>query len=330
MPTDTSLDSLDRALPRLITADRLLNPHARRFNDVDWRPAERDSAVFVDAGAAQAWFSENRLKLRQLVDLAAAQGSDITVCRMVEALWGGLLKCRAHRLFLPAHQLAVTAASRAQNPAEALIYARTSWSLRVIGSIEQAKLVAQQGRAIAMRTGDRHSESLAASAEGRAYLAANNPQAAITALEHSLELAKQLGENRSSALRLQHLAECHTALGQLDRAEQRLNTALQILTALGDAEGTGRARCILADTLLADNQPDEALKLLLQTLEDLVRPGAEVNRGDVLIRAGHASAALGDRDGARSYYQQASIQYSRAESWDNFAEASAAIKSIHD
>lgn len=327
MPTDTALDLPERALPKLLVADRILNPHARRFNDADWRPAERD-AVLIDAGHARAWFSENRLKLRQLVDVAAADGNDTTVCRMVEALWGGLLKSRAHRLFLPAHQLAVTAAGRVQNPAEALIYARTSWSLRAIGSIEQATLMAQQGRAIAIRTDDPHSESLAASAEGRAYLAANNPTAAIAALEDSLQIAEQLGESRSSALRLQHLAECHIALGQPDRAEQRLQAALQILSSMADAEGTARARCILADTMLTGNRPDEALLLLQQSLEEITHPSAEVYQGDVLVRAGHASTALKDRYSARAYYHRACLQYSLAESWDNLAEATTALNGI--
>lgn len=308
-------------LPRLLEADWRIDPFAVRYNDCDFQAGRR--GTLPDAAASLRWFVAERALLRDLIVDVAEAGHDALVCRMVEALWGGLVESRAYPMFQPVLRRAIGAAQRARNPAQSLFHVRLSLSLCATGDAIEAKRVAVAGRAVATFAEDQRSVSLAACAQGQAHLALGEFGSAISAHERALRISRRVGDEHSIAMQLQHLAEAQVAGGWPRAAAESLSKAIASLKPRSDIAALARARCVLAEVLRTDQRPNEALHVAQTAIDELELTDLSggVSLADALVRAGRAARDINRTEKARSAFEKAAQLYEAVEDRTNYDAA---------
>ncbi|MEU8617910.1 hypothetical protein [Streptomyces sp. NPDC048623] len=122
--------------------------------------------------------------------------------------------------------------------------------------------------------------------------------------------SERLSAPHQTANARQYVADLAGRRGNLALAETELRAALADVTAAGRPWRGSRPRCLLAQFLLARQEPAEAVELLHQAIGDAVRhddAGFPLAPSYALL--GHASSHQGDFGGAVRYLSEAAARY---------------------
>ncbi|MGI8312142.1 tetratricopeptide repeat protein [Saccharopolyspora hattusasensis] len=316
-------------LPDAVDADYALNPRPPRYNPAyeELRSGARTSR-FGHPREAMTWFTTHLGTLRGLLHQAHEHENHIAVCDLAEASWGAILKARLNRYLVESHELAVVSARECGSPAESILTTRLSWGYRRTDRITEAITTAITARRIAIKAGDDWAESTAWSAEGRAYQAAEEYHDALERFLKSLAIAERLGDSRSIALTLRHIAECHTAQRRYAEACEYLENAAARMDTIGDKEGYAGVLVTLAAPRIANGQAALALDDMFIALEIMRDSGSDAYVGDVLASAGDAAAALGHTSDARQHYTQAHDLFAAVDDTTNADRMTAALAAL--
>ncbi|MFH9725404.1 hypothetical protein ACH4M4_20925 [Streptomyces sp. NPDC017254] len=143
------------------------------------------------------------------------------------------------------------------------------------------------------------------------------PEAPDTAWERFEEAARVL---RSEAERLfvphhvanarQFVADMAAQRGDMDLAESELRAALKDVDVSGRPWRGSRPRALLAQILLAKNEPEEATELLHRAISDAVRhDDAEFPLAPTYALLGHAASHLGDSGAAVRHLSESAARF---------------------
>ncbi|WP_435192371.1 hypothetical protein [Streptomyces sp. bgisy126] len=124
--------------------------------------------------------------------------------------------------------------------------------------------------------------------------------------------AERLGAPHQTANARQFAADVAGRRGDVARAEAELRAALVDVDASDRPWRGSRPRALLAQTVLARQEPAEAVELLHRAIADAVRyDDADFPMAPTYALLGHASSHLGDRAGAVRHLSEAAARFDR-------------------
>ncbi|HEY8980284.1 MAG TPA: BTAD domain-containing putative transcriptional regulator [Streptomyces sp.] len=249
---------------------------------------------------AQRWFARERTTLQACVALADRRGLD----RYAVALARNLAFCLDARgyleEFLEMGRIAVRAARRLDDAA--LLGVSLSnlgiacWKL---GRLVEGTEVAEEGRAIAARFGDRQTEAHSEGTLGMFKSMLGRFPEALSHLEKTISYERELGTPRAEAESLTVLSTLYEQWGRYADAEKAARRALEIGAHLEPYEGKFLALADLAMALMGQDAHEEAhreLERARHLCDDWKDPSAVsivmALSADVLQRLGHTDEAL--------------------------------------
>ncbi|MEV4947029.1 hypothetical protein [Streptomyces sp. NPDC053755] len=129
--------------------------------------------------------------------------------------------------------------------------------------------------------------------------------------------AERLSVPHQVANARQFVADMAGRRGDVASAETELRAALKDIEAAGRPWRGSRPRALLAQTLLARNEPAEAVELLHQAIADAVRhDDTEFPLAPTYALLGHAASHLGDHGGAVRHLSEAAARFDQAGAHD--------------
>ncbi|MFF2774008.1 hypothetical protein ACFVU3_03795 [Streptomyces sp. NPDC058052] len=142
------------------------------------------------------------------------------------------------------------------------------------------------------------------------------------AVDALLAEATRLGHPHQCANARQFRADMSGRRGDLAEAERELRAALQDIEAAGRPWRRPRPSALLAQTLLAQDQPQEAVDLLHSAIADAVAyDDTSFALAPTYRLLGHASTHLGDFDGAVRHLSEAAARFDQTEEPGEATEA---------
>lgn len=298
-------------LRRAAEADKVINPFPRRFSDVY---ADLDSGVFADAKAALAWADAERASLLAAQQVAADQGWTELVYQFGEVLWNPLRPNYTAGELVSSQFLGANAAADAGHILEVVCRTRQGFGETNLGHHEAAVAVCTIAVERASEVGDPWLESGALSTRARAHLKADDPHAALPDLYRALEIAEEMSDARSIALRHRRLGETalHPKIADTQLALHHLRLAASMFTGIGDDIGHARTVMQLARALTLNGHAAEAASELA-AIEQAVRDYGSVGYlADLCALLGEVHTSLGDTADAHRRYNQAIDYYTAA------------------
>jgi tetratricopeptide (TPR) repeat protein len=157
-------------------------------------------------------------------------------------------------------------------------------------------------------------ESGALSTRARAHLKADDPHAARPDLERALEIAEEMNDARSVALRHRRLGEnaLHPKIADARLAVHHLRLAASMFAGIGDHIGHARTVMHLARALTLNGQAAEALTALTAIEQAVHDYGSVGYLADLYTVLGEVHVALGNTAEARHHFGQAIDYYTAA------------------
>lgn len=218
-----------------------------------------------ELAAGQAQAAADRLE--DAVTLARRLGDEVG-----EAEAGGLLAQAYLRL-----DLREEAARQASEALEIARARRDEEAARHLEGLLQIAMSSPEETEMSIAFGD-----------GREALLRGDAEQAVTHLERSLKLAKDLGHRVAEGASTQLLAQAYLETGEQDRAETLAEQAKEVSEALGDAEATHRAQ------------------QLKEQAEALSQPSCPVEEGIAAeLRNGQSALSDGDMERGVSHLERA-------------------------
>ncbi|MFG3193504.1 hypothetical protein [Streptomyces omiyaensis] len=156
--------------------------------------------------------------------------------------------------------------------------------------------------------------------------ASRDPAGAAERFERSVGAlraeALRLGHPHQSANARQFRADVLARRGAMPEAERELREALQDLETAGRPWRRPRPSALLAQVLLAQDQPQEAVDLLHAALADAVaHDDTTFAAAPTYLLLGHASSHLGDHGGAVRHLSEAAVRFDQADEPGSATEA---------
>lgn len=298
-------------LRRAAAADKVINPFPRRFSDVY---ADLDTGMFADAKAALDWADTERANLLAAQQVAADQGWTELVYQFGEVLWNPLRPNYTAGELVNSQFLGANAAADAGHILEIVCRTRQGFGETNLGHHEAAVAICTIAVERAAEVGDPWLQSGALSTRARAHLKADDPHTALPDLQRALEIAEEMNDARSIALRHRRLGETalHPKIADARLALHHLRLAASMFTGIGDGIGHARTVLHLARALTLDGQADEAVSELA-AIEQAVRDYGSVGYlADLCAALGEVHAARGETAEADRRYGQAIDYYTAA------------------
>lgn len=239
-------------------------------------PGPATGGPFEDKKAALAWLDGQEEDLLPVLKAAESAGWDDLIVGMVDAWWPYFLHRHPYKLWIDAHVIGVAAARRAENaPALRQMLASGAIGLSARGHITRA----------------------------------------VQWYEEVLEGARTAGDTRDEGQALLGLGACHLESGQLDRARQRLDTAMFLWEAYGYPRGVGLAEITLGEVCLAEANPTAAREHLASAHNRLTELGEAYEGARALALHGHARARSGETTEGIAELQLALETITRSPRW---------------
>ena len=176
---------------------------------------------------------------------------------------------------------------------------------REIGAYKKALEYHQEGLSIAVEIGFRAGEAMTRVSQGRLYLDLGECSLAENEFLKSLEISQNVGLPDCQGNALWGLGLVFQARGDLVKAIEALQQALQALEQAGEGDYATIVRSDLAICQLEAGQIDQAYRLSCRALAELETHagGEELQR--LYWQHSQVAAAAGDRNGARQALQKA-------------------------
>ncbi|MFD0204067.1 MULTISPECIES: hypothetical protein [Saccharothrix] len=298
-------------LRRAAAADKVINPFPRRFSDVY---VDLDTGMFDDAKAALDWVDTERANLLAAQQVAADQGWTELVYQFGEVLWNPLRPNYTAGELVRSQFLGANAAADAGHILEVVCRTRQGFGETNLGHHEAAVAICTIAVERATEVGDPWLQSGALSTRARAHLKANDPHAALPDLQRSLNIAEEMNDARSIALRHRRLGETalHPKISDARLAAHHLRLAASMFSGIGDDIGYARTVLHLARALTLNGQAAEAASELAEIEQAVHDYGSVGYLADLCTVLGEVHAALGDMAEADRRYGQAIDYYTAA------------------
>lgn len=315
-------------LPLAAQADFCLGGQRHRYNADHYADLVSGcrKPCFLDNRAAMTWYAMEIGTLASIQGQALVDGDHGAVWRLAEALWGYVVKTRNVEVLRRTHLPGCDSARQTGSPVASVLWTRVSWGHRHQGRLRDAVGAATTAYRLATQSGDAEAESLALNAQGQALRCEKAFPEALTFLRRSLRIADRLGNTEQAAMCLRHIAACYLARGQPEEATGHLRAAAARMRLADSPDGLGRVLIMLAQIQIKTD-PDHTLDLAHAALEAMQSSGSDCYLGDAFACAGAATAALGQREQARQYYQRAQDYYAMARNADGVRRMATALVS---
>jgi tetratricopeptide (TPR) repeat protein len=298
-------------LRRAAAADKVINPFPRRFSPVY---TDLDTGMFDDAKTALDWADTERANLLAAQQVAADQGWTELVYQFGEVLWNPLRPNYTAGELVSSQFLGANAAADAGHILEVVCRTRQGFGETNLGQHEAAVAICTTAVERAAEVGDAWLQSGALSTRARAHLKADDPHAALPDLQRALEIAEEMNDARSIALRHRRLGETalHPKIADAGLALHHLRLAASMFAGIDDDIGHARTVLHLARALTLNGQAAEAVSELA-AIEQAVRDYGSVGYlADLCTVLGEVHAALGETVVANRRYGQAIDYYTAA------------------
>ncbi|MEU6201512.1 BTAD domain-containing putative transcriptional regulator [Streptomyces sp. NPDC047061] len=323
--TDGAPEERDRAVERMLTwylhtanaADILLSPHSARV-PLDPLPPDCGPLEFTTPEQALHWCETERANLVAAVHLAAATGHPGIAWRLSATLWTFFhRRLHAHDWY-STNQVALAAATAAGDlPGQATAHNHLAGALMTMRRLEQSITHFRRTIELNRMLGNSYNTAMGLSNLGTVYLEAGQLRKSVEYLRRALARIRVADAPWAKALVLANLGDAYQRLGLFDQAIDCLKEALSVVHALGDHWIEGVALDILGTVYFRLRRHDEAFENYHQALE---RHRGASNRGrqcETLRNLGDLHLAVGDRDAARSCWQQALTLLEEVEEFDH-------------
>jgi tetratricopeptide (TPR) repeat protein len=161
------------------------------------------------------------------------------------------------------------------------------------------------GLASARALDDRQDEGNRLGNLGLAYSDLGQVERAIDYHQQALEIAREIGDRRGEGARLGNLGIAYAVLGQVERAIEYYEQALEIAREIGDRRGEGADLGNLGLAYYILGQVERAIEYYEQALEISREIGDRRGEGDDLGNLGNAYYSLGQVERAIEHYEKA-------------------------
>ncbi len=229
----------------------------------------------------------------------------------------------AQRYFEQAAELAVEATTRAG------LLDRAGWLAFYAGRPEEARRLLEDSIALYEAEGDAHRAARVTGHLGEVLWRSGEHEEAIARTEHALEVVSTGEPDEELAQLAARLASAYAFTGDLDRAAESAELALDVSESLGLPEALARALLAKAGLVEARGYPEESFALLKQALEIAVANDlheravtAYFNLSDRSFRRDDYASALGYLDRALELNR---LVGSRVGEWSVLAESAYAL-----
>jgi tetratricopeptide (TPR) repeat protein len=163
----------------------------------------------------------------------------------------------------------------------------------------------QAGLASASALDDRQDEGAFLGNLGIAYADLGQVERAIESYEAALEIRRDIGDQRGESNDLGNLGNAYRHLGQVERAIESYEAALEIHREIGDRRGEGNSLGSLGIAYADLGQVERAIEYYQQALEISRETGDRRGEGSHLGNLGNAYRHLGQVERAIEHYEQA-------------------------
>lgn len=265
-----------------------------------------EPARFDSDAAALDWLHRELPNVLAVLEDVVADRHDELAWQLCEALWELMLYRKPFPEWLRSHQLGITAAQRCRNKvAESRLRYQLGRAYLDLGQLAPAEAEVRHALELARHTEDRRTESAALDLLGRVVQARGDVDTAIEHFTVSLHIEAELGIDRGVALRHSRIGDALLQAGRELDAEPHLQTALQMLTAIGDDKDVARVALGLARIDALAGRHEAALERLQMARRVLGRTGSAVYEVNVLLTLAEVAAHDGHADRARGYVTEA-------------------------
>jgi non-specific serine/threonine protein kinase len=190
------------------------------------------------------------------------------------------------------HSALEQARDAGETRATALIWLAVFTSLR--SGFKRGRQLFEESIALQKQAGDRQHQARALAIFGFWLANHDDPEGATEAIELALALTTQSRDQYFAAFALLMASLTASVTGDAALSQVRAADSVRLFTEIGDRRGAGYARCVLAERLIQEGNPKEALAMLRICVSDFE---ALLDRWGLLITTGSAvlaHAALGD------------------------------------
>lgn len=227
-----------------------------------WRLAYPDTASVpfeFDAPGGMMWLEKERANLLAVVLLAARQGWHDCVWQLIEALWAFYYGRKQDADWAETADLGARAAGQAKHSvAEARSYCYAARAEIELGHFDRATTALEAAQAAADRSTDDRAVATVAESWGVLHRQQGRLADAIADFRRSYQLNKAVGMTRGMALQLYHVADVLVRDGQPREALEELAEATKIFRQLGDELAEARSHIVRGRALHALGRDEEA------------------------------------------------------------------------
>ncbi|WP_244170110.1 ATP-binding protein [Amycolatopsis tolypomycina] len=261
---------------------------------------------FDSDAAALDWLHRELPNVLAVLEEAVADRHDELAWQLCEALWELMLYRKPFPEWLRSHQLGITAAQRCRNKvAESRLRYQRGRAYLDLGQLPQAETEVRHALELARHAEDRRTESAALDLLGRVAQARGDVDTAIKHFTASMHIEADLGIDRGVASRHSRIGDALLQAGRELEAEPHLQTALEMLTAIGDDKDVARVALGLARIDALAGRQDAAIERLQMARRVLGRTGSAVYEASVLLALAEVAAHDSNPDQARAYLTEA-------------------------
>ncbi|MFL6121649.1 BTAD domain-containing putative transcriptional regulator [Actinophytocola sp.] len=296
---------LDHYLRTAYAAALRLKPHRQPLA----LPEFDDLAVLVplsSAAEAMAWFVRESPSLVAAVVAAEANGFGVHAWQLAWAMTDFFERHGHWRDYIATNHVALTAAVQLD---DLVAQARTHRTLgrAYLFTGEHGPSLDHQERAAVLyeRSGDLVSFAHAHIGIGNVYVRQNDYRRALSHARRSLDVFRELGHRAGQASALNAVGWCEAQLGMLADAEAHCRSALGLHHELADRHGEAGAWDSIGYVLMRASRHEEAVACFVESVALARDLRDRASEGEALDHLGDAHEAMGDRETARKYWQEA-------------------------
>ncbi len=277
----------------------LIAPRAHRFSP----PAAHHAApgVHPDARGAHLWFGWEHRVLRNVTAAVVDWGWDDVAVELAEAVWHLARPGYHHDDLVYVQHAGDIAAARAHPALRAVFLARRAAGLSDLERHDEALTAVTDATSLARDTGDPRLIALVQSLSGRARLAAGHAEDAFHDLTRALRHQRRVAADaHGHAVLHRRIGQARLALGHTADALRHLRDSHLEMAKAQQALGTARTATALAQAIIADRHPGQAMDVLGDARSAIGDTAAVRYLVGLDLAAAQAAYDLGDTSLTRS------------------------------
>jgi tetratricopeptide (TPR) repeat protein len=287
------------------------------------------AATIEDDKAAIAWYETERANLVAAVQAACAGGMDRIAWQIPAVLTMIIADREPADTWLPAQQMALEAARRAEDRyGEAITLDNLGIAYRHLFRLPQAEEYFSRTLTAFHDLGDTLGQARAANGLGVTHMLAHQVDQAAVRFEEALYLVRELGNQLYTGAFTRNLGWALLERGDLHRAETVLRQAADILSAAEESLEQAEALTLLTTVYRRSHRFDEADDTAQRALAIAGESDATLFEALALLELGRNAVARAEATEALSHLQPAAALFQRAgrpdlqaTTWDATGEA---------